>query len=119
MQVFNALNDQFQLEAAANRVAEQLRQSGYLDKLMEPGHGFDLTLEPEGQGDGFFTLVCEILAEEGSIGPAVAGMLVELASEMFFEQLGHESTPDDVENIRGYLIDCEVRVNGRPLHRDD
>ncbi len=119
MQVFNALNDQFQLEAAATRVAEQLRESGYLDKLLDPGHGFKLVLEPEGQGDGFFTLVCEILVEEGSIGPAVAEMLVELASEMFFEQLGQKASPDDVENIRGYLLDCEVRVNGRPLHRDD
>ena len=50
--------------------------------------------------------------------PAVAEMLVELASEMFFEQLKQRCSPPDVDNIRGYLLDCEFLINGNPLERD-
>jgi hypothetical protein len=63
-------------------------------------------------------MVCAISSDEGEIKPAVAEMLVELASEMFFEQLKQRCSPPDVDNIRGYLLDCEVLINGNPLERD-
>ena len=118
MKIFDEMNQQFGLDQAAANVALQLHQSGYLSKLLGLDHAFDLLLRPEGDGDGFFTLVCAISSEDGEIKPAVAEMLVELASELFFEQLKQRCSPPDVDNIQGYLIDCEVLVNGNPLERD-
>ena len=118
MKIFTEMNRQFGLDQAATNVVVQLRQSGYLTKLLGSDHAFDLLLRPEGDGDGFFTMVCAISSDEGEIKPAVAEMLVELASEMLFEQLKQRCSPPDVDNIRGYLLDCEVLINGNPLERD-
>ncbi len=118
MKIFTELNRQCGLDQAAANVAEQLRQSGYLSQLLGSDHAFDLLLRPDGDGDGFFTLVCTISSDEGEIKPAVAEMIAELASEMFFEQLKQRCSPPDVDNIQGYLLDCEVLINGNPLERD-
>jgi hypothetical protein len=118
VKIFTELNRQFGLDPAAAKVAAQLCQSGYLTQLLGADHAFDLLVRPEGDGDGFFTLVCAISSDEGEIKPAVAEMLVELASEMFFEQLKLHCSPADVDNIRGYLLDCEVLINGKSLERD-
>jgi hypothetical protein len=118
VKIFTELNRQCGLDQAAANVAEQLRQSGYLAQLLGSDHAFDLLLRPDGDGDGFFTLVCAISSDEGEIKPTVAGMIAELASEMFFEQLKQRCSPPDVDNIQGYLLDCEVLINGNPLERD-
>jgi hypothetical protein len=118
VKIFTELNRQFGLDPAAAKVAAQLCQSGYLTQLLGADHAFDLLVRPEGEGDGFFTLVCAISSDEGEIKPAVAEMLVELASELFSEQLKLHCSPADVDNIRGYLLDCEVLINGKSLKRD-
>jgi hypothetical protein len=118
VKIFTELNRQFGLDPAAAKVAAQLCQSGYLTQLLGAGHAFSLLVRPEGEGDGFFTLVCAISSDEGEIKPAVAEMLVELASELFSEQLKLHCSPADVDNIRGYLLDCEVLINGKSLKRD-
>ena len=57
MKIFTELNRQFGLDPAAAKVASQLCQSGYLTQLLGADHAFDLLVRPEGDGDGFFTLV--------------------------------------------------------------
>lgn len=118
MRVFDEMNRQFALDKAAEAVARELREPGYLDSLLGPDHAVDFYLKPEGQGDGFFSLVCALALNETAIKPAVAEMLMTLGNEMFTEQLVRRLDPMDVENIQGYLLDCEVFINGKPWVRE-
>lgn len=118
MKVFEEMNRQFALDEAAEAVARELRESGYLDSLLGSGHSIDFYLKPEGQGDGFFSLICALTLKEMAITPAVAEMLMTLGNEMFTEQLVRRLDPVDVENIQGYVLDCELLINGKPWIRD-
>ncbi len=118
MKVFDEMNRQFALDKAAEAVTRELRESGYLDSLLGPGHELDFYLKPEGQGDGFFSLICALALKEVAITPAVAEMLMTLGNEMFTEQLARRLDPVDVENIQGYVLDCELLINGKPWVRD-
>lgn len=117
MKVFDEMNRQFALDKAAEAVALELRESGHLDGLLGAGHAVDFYLKPEGQGDGFFSLICALTLKEVAITPAVAEMLMTLGNEMFSEQLARRLDPVDVENIQGYVLDCELLINGKPWIR--
>ena len=118
MKVFDEMNRQFALDKAAEAVTRELRESGHLDSLLGSGHAVDFYLKPEGQGDGFFSLICELTLKEVAITPPVAEMLMTLGNEMFTEQLARRLDPVDVENIQGYVLDCELLINGKPWVRD-
>ena len=118
MKVFDEMNRQFGLDQAAKGVTLELRESGCLGQLLGPDDTLDVYLKPEGQDDGFFSLVCALASKQTEFKPAVAGMLVSLVNERFTEQLARRLDPRDVENIQGYVLDCEIVINGNTWVED-
>lgn len=113
MNYFADFERQHGLHESARTVQREMRQSGWLASQAERCITLDLQVLPDAEDDAFFTLIVNLLTETESLDESLSTRIACRALDDFFRHIESRHPPDAVENVRGYLLGCEIRVNGR------
>ena len=113
MNFFVEFERQHGLHETARAVQREMQDSGELAVLAGPAIALDLQVLPDAEDDGFFTFIVNLLTGNGPPDESLSNRIACRALDEFFRLLATRHEPDAVENVRGYLLACEVWINGR------
>jgi len=105
---------QYGLHESARAVRRELQHAGWLASLAGRPKSIELEVLPDAEDDAFFTFIVNLLTETGPLDESLSTRIGCRAMDEFFKHIESRHDPDAVENVRGYLLGCEIRVNGRP-----
>ena len=105
---------QYGLHESACTIQREMQHSGWLASLAGRPIFMELQVLPDAEDDAFFTFIVNLLTEAGPLDESLSTRIACRVLDDFFRHIESRHDPDAVENVRGYLLGCEIRVNGRP-----
>ena len=105
---------QYGLHESARAIQREMQHSGWLASLAGRSIFMELQVLQDTEDDAFFTFIVNLLTEAGPLDESLSTRIAGRALDEFFRHIESRHPPDAVENVRGYLLGCEIRVNGRP-----
>ena len=115
MNFFGVFERQYGLHESARAVQREMQHSGWLASLAGRPISMELQVLPDAEDDAFFTFIVNLLTEIGPLDEFVSTHIACRALDDFFKHIESRHPPDAVENVRGYLLGCEILVNGRSV----
>ena len=115
MNYFADFERQYGLHESARAAQREMQHSGWLASLAGRSIFMELLVLQDTEDDAFFTFIVNLLTETGPLDESLSTRIACRAMDEFFKHIESRHDPDAVENVRGYLLGCEIRVNGRPI----